>query len=305
MAIAEVTMCTDKDTRHPIEILAPEGPHETISIATEQAAPMADLATFTEQLSSFTREDYYGDAPYDLLVRSSQFAWNQYDQFAAILIKAAHASGVKIGVAEAAVQMYRDIFIGMTGDANDILSAIQVAAADEEQKDKVSVLSIPCGSGKSTALTKLIYDVIKHESSEGLIIVTDSVERMGEYWTPEAENPAFDDKLLRFIKRHQKEVAVISRQNYDQMKIRQRYAPVVVLTTQRYFGWTQERIKEMLRWDKGTRPLIIFDEAPYLSEERDITVETINAVDSALRMKKAEKSKKRRLPFGGKSENSC
>ena len=88
-------MCTDKDTRHPIEILAPEGPHETISIAAEQAAPMADLAAFTEQLSSFVREDYYGDAPYELLVRSSQFSWNQYDQFAAVLLKAAHAAGVE------------------------------------------------------------------------------------------------------------------------------------------------------------------------------------------------------------------
>lgn len=245
---------------------------------------MSDLAAFKEQLDTFTCEDYYGDSPYDLLVHSSQFAWNQYDQFASVLIKAAHAVGVEAGIAEDAVKMYRDIFIGMTGEATNILSAIKSAAADTEHKDKVSVLSIPCGSGKSTALTKLIYDVIKRDNGEGLIIVTDSIECMGEYWMPEAENPAFDDKLLCFIKRHQNEVAVISRQNYDQMKIRQRYTPVVVLTTQRYFNWTQERIKEMLRWDKGTRPLIIFDEAPYLGEERDITVDKINVIASALRM---------------------
>ena len=54
-------MCTNKDTRHVLEILAPEGPYEIISIPAEQAAPMADLAAFTEQLSSFVREDYYGD----------------------------------------------------------------------------------------------------------------------------------------------------------------------------------------------------------------------------------------------------
>lgn len=202
-------MCQEPVERHIIQALAPDGPHETISIQAEQAAPMADLAAFKEQLDTFTCEDYYGDAPYDLLVHSSQFAWNQYDQFASVLIKAAHTVGVEAGVAEDAVKMYRDIFIGMTGEATDILSAIKSAATDTEHKDKVSVLSIPCGSGKSTALTKLIYDVIKHESSEGLIIVTDSVARMGEYWTPEAENPAFDDKLLRFIKRHHNAVAVI------------------------------------------------------------------------------------------------
>jgi len=264
--------------------LTPEGQIKIISIASEQTAPMADLATFAKALDAFCREDYYGDKPYDLLVRSSQFSWNQYDQFAAVLIKAAHAAEVEDGVAEAAVKMYRDIFIEMAGDANDILSAIQASAADEEQKDRVSVLSIPCGSGKSTALTKLIYDVIRRNDSQGLIIVTDSVERMSEYWNPETENPAYDDALLRFISWNQDKVAVIHSQNYDQMKMRQRYAPVVVLTTQRYFGLTPERIKEFLRWEKGTRPLIIFDEAPYLSTERDVTPATINTVASALRM---------------------
>lgn len=265
--------------------LAPEGQLEIISIAAEQAAPMADLAAFKKTLDAFCCEDYYGDKPYDLLVRSSQFSWNQYDQFASVLIKAAHAVGVEKGIAETSVQMYRDIFIEMASDANDILSAIQAAAADEEQKDKVSVLSIPCGSGKSTALTKLIYDVIQRNDSQGLIIVTDSVNRMNEYWKSETENPAFDDVLLHFIKRHQKDVAVINSITYDRLKTRQYYAPVVVLTTQRYFGWTRERIKELLRWEKGTRSLIVFDEAPYLSTERDITAETINAVASALRTK--------------------
>ena len=277
-------MCTDKDSRHPIEILAPEGPHETISIAAEQAAPMTDLAAFTEHLSSFTREDYYSDAPYDLLVRSSQFSWNQYDQFAAVLLKAAHAVGAEQGTVEAAIQMYRDIFIDMAGEANTILSAIQTAAADEDHKDMVSVLSIPCGSGKSTALTRLIHDVIRRNDGKGLLIVTDSVERTNDYWNPEKENPSFDDGLLRFIRQNQNKVAVISSQNYDQMKIKQHYAPVAIITTQRYFSWTPERIKEHLRWKEGTRPLIIFDEAPYLSTERDVTAATINAIDSALRM---------------------
>ena len=146
-------MCTVKDTRHPIGILAPEGPHETISIAAEQAAPMADLAASSEQLSLFTREDYYGDAPYDLLVRSSQFSWNQYDQFAAVLLKAALAVGADAEVVRNTIGMYRDIYMTMPGDDNDILSVIRAAVQDEANVDKVSVLSIPCGSGKSTALT--------------------------------------------------------------------------------------------------------------------------------------------------------
>lgn len=282
--IAEVMMCMDKDTRHVLEILSPEGPHETISIAAEQAAPVADLAAFAQHLAGFSREDYYEDEPYDLLVRSSQFAFNQYDQFASVLLKAAHAAGVEKGIAEASVQMYREIYMEMPGEASSILSAIQAAATDEAHKDKVSVLSIPCGSGKSTALTKLIHNVIQRDNGEGLIIVTDSIERMSDYWDPANNNPAFDDALVRFVRQNQNKVAVINSQNFDQMKARQYYAPVIVLTTQRYFGWTPERMKDFLRWEKGTRPLIIFDEAPYLSRERDVTVATISAVSSALRM---------------------
>lgn len=60
--------------QHPIEILAPDGPDEVISVADEQAAPIADLAAFTQQVKTFIHDDYYGDAPYDLLVRSSQYA---------------------------------------------------------------------------------------------------------------------------------------------------------------------------------------------------------------------------------------
>ena len=278
-------MCQENINRHSVEILAPDGPHEVISIADELDAPVADLAAFKDQLDTFTPENYDSSKPYDLLVRCSQFAWNQFDQFATVLIKAAQDAGADVDTAKATVLMYRDIFIGMNGEADDILSAIQTAANDEEHKDQVSVLSIPCGSGKSTALTRLIYDVIQRDDGNGLIIVTDSVERMDKYWEADSANPNFDDDLLRFIARNQNQVAVINRQNYEQMRKRQFYASVVVLTTQRYFSWTPERVKELLRWEKGIRPLIVFDEAPYLSEERDITVETLNTVDAAIRMK--------------------
>lgn len=185
---------------------------------------------------------------------------------------------------EDSVELYRYIYVESAGEANDILSAIQNAAQDEEHADKVSVLSIPCGSGKSTALTRLIGEVLDRNNGEGLIIVTDSVDRMKEYWKADTRNPAFDDALLRFIAQHKEQVAVMNSENYDSMRRQQWHKPVVVLTTQRYFGWTQERVKDLLRWEGGTRPLIIFDEAPYLSVERDVTAATINKVAAALRM---------------------
>lgn len=185
---------------------------------------------------------------------------------------------------EDSVELYRYIYVESAGEANDILSAIKCVAQDKEHADKVSVLSIPCGSGKSTALTRLIGEVLERNNGEGLIIVTDSVDRMKEYWKADTRNPAFDDALLNFIKWHKEQVAVMNSENYDSMRRQQWHKPVVVLTTQRYFGWTQERVKDLLRWEGGTRPLIIFDEAPYLSVERDVTAATINKVAAALRM---------------------
>lgn len=270
--------------QHPIEYLAAQVPVEVISIADEQSAAMANLISFTEAVQAFTCEDYYKDEPYDLLVRSSQYSWNQFDQFAAVLIAAAVKAGMEERLVRDSVSLYRLLYIETPHEANDILSAIQHAAQDKEHADKVSVLSIPCGSGKSTALTRLISEVLARNDGEGLIIVTDSVDRMKEYWKSDTRNPAFDDVLLSFIKRHEKQVAVMNRDNYESMRKQQWHKPVVVLTTQRYFSWTPERVKDLLRWEGGTRPLIIFDEAPYLSVERDVTAATINKVAAALRM---------------------
>ena len=270
--------------QHPIESLAAQVPVEVISIADEQAAAMTNLIAFTEAVQGFTCEDYYKDEPYDLLVRSSQYSWNQFDQYASVLIAAAVEAGMDEQLVRDSVSLYRLLYIETPHEANDILSAIQQAAQDKEHADKVSVLSIPCGSGKSNALTQLIGVVLERNDGEGLIIVTDSVTRMKEYWKPDTHNPAFDDVLLSFIAQHKEQVAVMNRENYDMMRRQQWYKPVVVLTTQRYFGWTQERVKELLRWEGGTRPLIIFDEAPYLSGERDVTAATINKVAAALRM---------------------
>ncbi len=270
--------------QHPIESLAAQVPVEVVSIAEEQAAAMANLISFTEAVQAFACEDYYKDEPYDLLVRSSQYSWNQFDQFAAVLIAAAVKAGMEERLVRDSVSLYRLLYIETPNEANDILSAIQYAAQDQEHTDEVSVLSIPCGSGKSTALTRLIGEVLGRNDGEGLIIVTDSVERMKEYWKPDTRNPAFDDVLLNFIKRHEKQVAVMNRDNYESMRKQQWHKPVVVLTTQRYFSWTPERVKDLLRWEGGTRPVIIFDEAPYLSVERGVTAATINKVAAALRM---------------------
>ena len=59
---------------------------------------------------------------------------------------------------------------------------------------------------------------------------------------------------------------------------------MVIVSTQRYFSWHKKDVQRLLRWEKGTRPLIIFDEMPYLSQIHEITPETLDWISTRLRM---------------------
>ncbi len=219
---------------------------------------------------------------------------------------------------------------------NNISSYIKATKNDVGAEGKVSVLPLLCGSGKSTALTIYVLETIlriegayyltqlppedlppelsrkKFEDTtvmtehiiqlneseyDGLLIVTDSKERLQRIWNPSPENKYIDEDIKLLIKELEKNwtpkefekrwVSIITEENSDEEEKKQRYFPVLCVTTQRYFGWTKKEIKKHLEWEdengKHRRPLIIFDEQPYLNEIRDISVKTINDIDTALR----------------------
>lgn len=206
------------------------------------------------------------------------------------------------------------IFIDNT---NDIMKYIKKVASDPAKKDQVSILPLICGSGKSTTLTKLVLETIirieyaqnscrqtkegnekfkknyipdvSEQDFDGLLIVTDSKKRLGQIWDPSPGNKYIGDIEREYIKQHQnKWVSVLTEDNYAEEEERQYYKPILCLTTQRYFAWTKEEIVDHLNWKdengKHRRPLIIFDEQPYLNEVRDISIKTINDIDTALRV---------------------
>lgn len=254
-----------------------------IDVPALQSAPLTDLQTFEDHLKQYEAKDYLGLTPFYQLIWHSQFAGGQYDQFAHALRRAAEACGVSADVIEPSIQAFRQMFNCNTSGLDDVCDAIRSAAEDPEHAAKASVLCLPCGTGKSTALTKMIQDVIQRYDGNGLIIVTDSVERMRKYWEHDSRNPHFDDVLLAFIRSHQRDVVVLTSENI-RTAMAQHYAPVVIMSTQGYFSWRKEDIQRLLRWEKGTRPLIIFDEMPYLSQIHEITPETLDWISTRLRM---------------------
>lgn len=257
-----------------------------IDVPVLQSAPVESLQQFVALLASYSAKAYNDSPfPYEALLEASQYAAAQYDQFAQALKADALSKGAEETKVDNYLTLYREVYIGLGAEATSILDAIKQAVEDDEHAEHVSVCSFPCGSGKSTALTKLIRETIERTDGKGLIIVTDSKERMKEYWNANTANPMFDADFKRFIAEHDRDVTVLEGEKLREGLRRQGFGPVLIMTTQRYFQSDHATLERFLHWERGTRSLIIFDEAPYLSQVREITPETFNQVDSLLRMK--------------------
>lgn len=219
------------------------------------------------------------------------------------------------------IESYKYIHILGCNEANSIVRYIKEVEDNVDCVGLVSVLPLMCGAGKSTALTLLIKETIERiektdalravvakkaaaEGGElneeefekqfgygydGLIIVTDSIDRLKKIWKPDKDNKYISVKDRKFINKHSGNdwVTIMTGENSLITEREQLYTPVLCITTQRYFSWDREQIQEHLKWGAGEvkhrRPLVIFDEQPYLNEVRDISVKTINDIDTALR----------------------
>ena len=170
-----------------------------------------------------------------------------------------------------------------TGDRispEDIVNMINEVYRDEESKNRVSVLPFACGLGKSTAVSIKIAEVLQSEGTDGLIVVTDSIERMFGYAAPRNERYS---TLKEYLDEHIDEISILTSETIQEENERQCSCRVLIMSTQRYFQQlTKEQIIAYTRWEKGKRTLILIDEQPGVLEQRVLTLETVNAVAEAL-----------------------
>ena len=198
------------------------------------------------------------------------------------------------------IEGFRNQYISENPVDLDIRNEILKVSRDQSCRDKVSVLPLLCGTGKSTAITRLILRTVKRNEHvknttkedlditpelksfyNGLLVVTDSKERLKSLWN--GQNANISDNDNEYIHSHSNWVTIMTEENAQDAEEAQKKTPVLLITTQRYFSWTKEEIKKHLKWGKSyKRPLIIFDEMPYLNEVRDISIKTLNDIDSAL-----------------------
>lgn len=133
----------------------------------------------------------------------------------------------------------------------------------------VNVFPIRCGIGKSTYVKHLISDVIR-SGDHGLIIVTDSIIRMGKY----VADKFFQDNIDK--------IAVLTNENFAQEIRHQWHKPILIMSTQRYFNLTKEEIVSFTKYSGGQRAKIVIDEKPYLFTQKHIGIKILDDIDAAL-----------------------
>lgn len=160
---------------------------------------------------------------------------------------------------------------------------INQAIKDPEQQDKVSVMNLMCGTGKSSAVSIIIAETIQAvkdgRSNEGILIVSDTKRALKRYL-----EPTHMPELEVYLEANSSMISRMDEDTFPEEKFRYRNCPVMLMTYARYFGCTQEQIKKRyLKWKGGYRTCIIMDEQPPIIQFIGIGNREIALVEAALR----------------------
>ena len=166
--------------------------------------------------------------------------------------------------------------------AADAAYQIEQLARDAEHQEKVSVLPMLCGTGKSTGISEIICQTIeayKHGAKEGLLIIATNTDQMNRYLKP------FDTRAESIIAANRDLITLITAETKQEGMARLPYTPVLIMTAQRYFRSSADEIKKLyISFGDGCkRTLTLIDEQPPVYECLTLSPVEINAVDTALR----------------------
>lgn len=162
-------------------------------------------------------------------------------------------------------------------------------------QSKVLVFPIQCGLGKTSHIREMIR---RHLFlSQGLIVVTDSLAGLKDLAGLPPTDKNYTEYLNGLKDDEQRETVSYLNANRDQIayldsetirdELSKLYChdgkPIILMSTQRYFELKPVAIQQLTS-GAISRRLIVFDEKPFMTEQRKITVEQFNTVDSALHM---------------------
>ena len=168
--------------------------------------------------------------------------------------------------------------------------------------NKITALAMRCGIGKSTlirifmhcCLADCNYELRRHP--QGMIVVTDIIKRLESLTDMEQDKIDGEKYWGDFFKdfgikglyeEFERSIIVLnSTEDFKDQLIRQKYKPIVLLSTQRYFMMS-EAVREQLftfthNGENLKRDIVIFDEAPYFSEMATIDSNNLTKIEAAL-----------------------
>ena len=143
-----------------------------------------------------------------------------------------------------------------------------------EDKNTEIVTCIParCGIGK-TNFIKSYVNWCAHNNI-GLVVVTDNLVRLNEIYV-------YDEKAKESIFMCEAETSLLAEKDYI------RNIPVVLISTQKYFGLDEEQRAILFEYKcvriNAGRNKVIFDEMPLFYTSNELNVEKINTVDTLIR----------------------
>lgn len=156
-----------------------------------------------------------------------------------------------------------------------VLQLINEVQNDEATKDRISVLPLMCGTGKSSALRLKMKQIIEAGDGSGMIIVTDSIDRMRDYLLKGSE------ELIQFFAEHKNQITIMKHDTLEENLMHQAEGPILIMSTQRFTNLLPSQTKQYLKWNHGDRNLIIVDERPYFYRQIDISLDNLYQLRAA------------------------
>lgn len=156
----------------------------------------------------------------------------------------------------------------------------------QDYDNTISVCSVRCGMGKSTAIEAILRILPNGTFGEaqsipdeaiGAILITDSIKRLEETFNYR--------NLKKFAYLMKYDNAVLENENrktfIEQIKEQFKY-PIILLTTQRYFKMTPEERNILYKWRGGSRSMCFIDEKPYLTQTIEVNERYLADISVAL-----------------------
>lgn len=183
----------------------------------------------------------------------------------------------------------------------DIHRFIDDTIEAEAAEGKALVFPLQCGIGKSSHIRRMIAEALTR--NDGLIVVTDTIAGLKNLAGLPPQDKAFQDYLSEFEDSEQKEYIRYLSSNRNRIafldhetvkaELPKLYGrngkPIVLMTAQRFVSLSADEIRHLTS-GAIQRKTIVFDEKPLFTEQRKITVEQLNDIDTALKMSLDEKA---------------